>query len=114
MAGEGMLNELADKCHKIAVEHGWWDCDRDFGTLAALLHSEVTEMFEAYRHSLPLPPPHMPDEVANIPGVAEEMADILIRLLDMVSYYQVDIGLAVANKMEKNQSRPYRHGGLRA
>ena len=40
----------------------------------------------------------------------EELADAIIRLLDMCESMEVDIALAVAAKMEVNEKRPTRHG----
>lgn len=36
------INELAQEIHKNAVEHGWWERDRDFPEIAALIHSEIS------------------------------------------------------------------------
>ncbi len=101
------LNELAQGCHQIAVEHGWWNGDREFGTLVALLHSEVSEMLELYRRST------VDTSVKDIKGMDEEMADVIIRLLDMAAFYEIDIDSAVGHKMGINMDRPYRHGGKR-
>lgn len=44
-------------------------------------------------------------------GVPSELADIIIRVLDMCGWYGIDIEAAVAEKMEYNETRSYRHGG---
>jgi hypothetical protein len=49
--------------------NGWFDDPRPFAADVALLHSEVSEMYEGHRNG---------DHVNR----AEEAADILIRLLD--------------------------------
>ncbi|GHU66537.1 hypothetical protein FACS1894184_04760 [Clostridia bacterium] len=44
-------------------------------------------------------------------GVAVELADAIIRILDYCAYVGIDIDSVVREKMEYNKSRPYRHGG---
>lgn len=34
------INEWAQKCHKIAVAHGWWDEEESIGQQIALMHAE--------------------------------------------------------------------------
>ncbi len=104
------LAELAQECHQIAVEHGWWDTERGFPECVALIHSEVSEMLQAWRKE--------PIETGSglTAPVMEEMADILIRVFDLAGAWHVEewLDAAVAEKMERNRQRPYRHGGLRA
>lgn len=64
-----------------------------------LIVTEVAEAAEAYR------------KCEGDDRIKEELADIIIRALDMAAYWGYDIDKAVKDKMEKNKSRPYRHGG---
>lgn len=43
------INEFAAEVHKNAVEHGWWEGERTFPEIVALIHSEVSEALEEYR-----------------------------------------------------------------
>ena len=44
-------------------------------------------------------------------GVAVELVDALIRILDQLGYMRVDIDGLVAEKMAYNADRPIKHGG---
>lgn len=93
-----LLAQMSVAVASVNRANGWFDAKRDFGTDIALLHSEVSEAFEGYRNG-------------DWDNVAEELADILIRLLDTAYRYNIDLDNEFAKKMEKNQSRGYHHGG---
>ena len=82
------LTELQKEAHAIAKEKGWWDTERTFGDLIALVHSELSEALEAYRlHELET----WPSQVGEIPlGVPYELADVVIRVADMAEFYGVE------------------------
>ena len=44
-------------------------------------------------------------------GIAAELADVIIRVLDYCAYAGIDIENVLKVKHEYNKSRPYRHGG---
>lgn len=99
------LNRLGLLCHSISVDHGWYDEQRSFGDRIALMHSELSEALEAYRSGNP------PSDKINAPAVAEELADLLIRLADFCYANQIDLADAVVKKMWHNKDRSHRHGG---
>lgn len=111
-----MLNELAKEIHQIAVEHGWWENERNFGESLALVHSEVSEVLEDWRHGRSMDTiqwevgPH--SGKPKPAGIPIEMADIIIRVLDLCAFYGIDIETAITEKIAYNRERPYRHGGL--
>ena len=47
-------------------------------------------------------------------GIASELADVLIRLVDMADEHEIPLIQAVLDKHAYNQTRPYRHGGKKA
>ena len=104
------LNDLAKSIHENAVEHGWWDEDRKFPEIVALIHSEVSEALEEYRNG------HRPDEVycgegGKPEGIPVELADAIIRILDYCAHEAIDIESILLRKHEYNHDRPYKHGG---
>jgi NTP pyrophosphatase (non-canonical NTP hydrolase) len=103
-----MIDDLASKIHETAVAKGFWDTEMTPDTILAklaLIHSEVSEILEAYRKE------------QGYYKITEEFADVFIRLVDlwqamsehgMVSSFDE----AVAIKMTVNQGREHKHGNL--
>ena len=103
------LAELQKEAHAIAKDHGWYDTERTFGDLIALVHSELGAALEAYRdHGLSTMARcwggwgyvlHPVDEEcfgggrhsAKREGVPSELADVVIRVADMAEYYDWDL-----------------------
>lgn len=107
------INSLAADIHKNAVAHGWWGegqkLDRNVGELLALAHGELSEALEEYRNG------HFDDVYYSEGGKPEggrfEVADTIIRLLDMAESRGWDMEAAILLKHHYNLGRSYRHGG---
>lgn len=90
----------------IAHQKGWWDVPREDGTAVALMHSELSEALDYMRNGNP-PSDHIPE----YSGVEEELADVIIRIMDYAAEKGYDVGRALLAKIEYNAQREYRHGG---
>lgn len=104
------LYQMEQEVFELNTDKGWYELPRSFGDDIALLHSEVSEMFEAYRK-------FGVDEFTGSDGkpddVGSEAADVLIRLLDTCHRYGIDLEYQYERKMAYNRARPYKHGGKR-
>ena len=109
-AKEKTLNEWAQEVHELAKTKGWWDNERDFGGLIALVHTELSEAYESWRHDQPL---YFTDS-GKPEGWGIELVDALIRILDILAANNVDIDDYMTIKNAYNSTRSYRHGGLKA
>lgn len=108
-----MINRLVNLCHKNAVRHGFWETHGEekketalLLSKIALIHSELSELVEYARKD----PSTRSDHIPEITGVEEELADAVIRIFDLAGYLHVNLGRAIALKMEFNRGRPYMHG----
>lgn len=106
----GSLTELSQEIHLNAREHGWWDDPRGVPEVIALCHSELSEALEEYRNDKP----QFYIENGKPEGIATELVDCIIRILDYLSAEGVNVDHVMAMKMEYNKTRPYRHGGKKA
>ena len=103
----GNFNALAVELCEINRANGWnvltpecWEDSYRIPAILALITSEVSEALEGFR-------------LNDRENFAEELADVLIRVLDCAGGLGIDLDRCVREKMEKNRHRGYRHGGKR-
>lgn len=105
----GFINLLCGRIGLWAKSKGWREAEpRNPLVLAALIHTEVSELVEGYRHGNPMCDKPGLEGMSN---AAEELADIVIRVCDFADEHGIDLGDAVIRKLAVNQKRPHRHGG---
>ena len=121
------MKELQKKIHANAISKGWWENPPTFGELISLCHCELSEALEEYRNG------KKPNETYYVgkdefgvrdiffetnpngdrkpEGIPTELADTVIRIMDLCEHYGIDLESAITEKMKYNTTRKYRHGG---
>ena len=129
------IYELAKEVHENAVAHGWWEKPPTLPEALCLIHAELSEALEEYREGNPLiygtcalaaedckfsgvcDRVGRPGEGEGIDGpckpegIAVELADVILRTLDLMAALGVDVDAVVMAKHKYNLGREYRHGG---
>lgn len=111
------IETLQRKIHQGNVCAGWWTDLDTMQSLAeecrirtrfgkalvaeklALIHSEVSEAMEAARKNL------MDDKLPHRKGIEVELADAVIRILDLAGALNLDLAGAIQDKLSFNATR---------
>lgn len=109
------INALADFIHYHNVKAGWYDDAAMISRLPeehqaqlllmlsatkiSLIHSEVTEALEGLRKNL------MDDHLPERKMIEVELADAIIRILDLAEFLKLDVGGAIVDKVQYNMNR---------
>ncbi|MDD3779605.1 MAG: hypothetical protein PHX26_06065 [Proteiniphilum sp.] len=131
------LNQLRDEIHENAKNKGFWDSPREAGTLLMLCVSELAEAMEADRKDRfakidrfdkKLETSRVITEGVILGGVTpeaswlakfeecikdtfeDELADTIIRILDICGARGIDIDKHIELKMKYNATRERLHG----
>jgi NTP pyrophosphatase (non-canonical NTP hydrolase) len=125
------LNEAAKKIYEANKEKGFWDKERNFGELLMLVVSELGEAIEAHRKGRNAYIDGVEINMYEADGLSEkestqafvlefktyvkdswadEIADAIIRLLDMAGGLGIDIERHINMKLAYNKTREKLHG----
>lgn len=111
MSNTNLTNSDAETLNRIAADihvlnSKWWvdihtgkPIDRNVGEMLCLVHSEISEALEGFRKNL------MDDHLSSRPMIEVELADAIIRILDIGAGLGLDIGGALVSKCEYNAVR---------
>lgn len=136
----GVLEPLAREIGEVNVANGWdasramladpdaydprWRTAHKIAELG-LIDTEVSEAIEVVRRGYGMREVYYPTSATNQPtfemdgmtklhkpeGVPSELADVIIRVLDIADAYGIDIAAAVVEKLAHNRTRGLHHGG---
>ncbi len=126
-----MINKLAGEIHENAKSKGFFDEPRNIGEMLCLIHSEVSEALEADRKN------HYAVKSFNLENnidindldstskkqyfqqefevsiknsFEDELADVMIRVMDLASFKGIDLEYHIKMKMAYNSMREHKHG----
>ncbi len=118
-----MINKLSEVAHQNAINKGFFETEPNLGQMLCLIHAEVSEALEADREGK-----YVNSKITNIleiPGdeaftmafklhvkdsFEDELADVMIRVLDLAGFKKIDLESHILAKMRYNATRPHKHG----
>ncbi|OGO11642.1 MAG: hypothetical protein A2Y53_05350 [Chloroflexi bacterium RBG_16_47_49] len=96
------ITELTQAMHNFVRSMGWYDADssrpQTLRNLAISLNLEASEVLEHFQWDQTLKDPQ---------SFSDELADVMLYLLQLASISGVDLEKAVLNKLDKNYHRTW-------
>lgn len=96
------IQELTRAMHKFVSAQGWYDPTssrpQTLRNLSISLNLEAAEVLEHFQWQ---------DGLANPQGLAEELADVALYLLQIASIAEIDLEQAILDKLERNYTRKW-------
>ena len=96
------IKELSEKMHHFVTEKGWYKADsprpQTPRNIAASLVIEAAEILEHFQWG---------DLTPNKSALSEELADVMLYLLQLATLNDIDLEQAVLDKLEVNYGRTW-------
>lgn len=121
-----MINRLSKEVHANAQSKGFFDDKKNIGEMLCLIHSEVSEALESDRNEqyASMTETLWDDMNRDLDDdyfkhafkeyckdtFEDELADIMIRVMDLAAFKGVDLERHIKAKMRYNALRPHKHG----
>lgn len=95
------LSDLQEICYNTSLESGWWSDPHPYiiPTKLCLIHSEISEAMEGHRKG------KQDDHLPHRSSLEVELADAIIRILDLAGRMSLDLEGAIMEKLEYNSKR---------
>jgi len=97
------LQALTEAMHRFVSSQGWYEADspkpQTLRNLAISLNLEAAEVLEYFQWN---------GELKDSAGLADELADVALYLLQIASLASVDLEQAILNKLERNYQRNWK------
>lgn len=106
-----LFEQVQADAHATAVAKGFWEnTEQGYNKpeKLMLIASEVFEAFEELRKGREL----QPCPKTGLKNIEAELADVIIRIMDLAGREDLRIAEAICAKMEYNKTRPHKHGKL--
>ncbi|MDD5626226.1 MAG: hypothetical protein PHG83_03605 [Patescibacteria group bacterium] len=93
------IQQLTDLIMKQAKEKGFGVKPKEINVAEkiALIHSEISEAFEAYRHK----------NINGKNGLKEELSDAIQRILHLCGVLNIDVEKSILKKINSNKKRDW-------
>ena len=122
-----MINKLSKQIHQNNIKKGFFENEKNIGEMLALIHSEVSEALECDRKNRYVNDdikrytkefyPENEDNLFKIEfenfikdTFEDELADIMIRVMDLAAFKKINLEDHIFAKMRYNSLREYKHG----
>jgi NTP pyrophosphatase (non-canonical NTP hydrolase) len=97
------IQELTQNMHDFVQSQGWYQPDssrpQSLRNLAISLNLEASEVLEYFQWK---------DKLDDPQGLAEELADVALYLLQIASIAEIDLEQAILDKLDHNYTRKWK------